>query len=179
MRRPILNNSSPGQTVYEPSLIVAQTTGRVCLAVELDPLYVNVAVRRWQAFTGRKATLGASGGAFDDIARERLAGAARGRPCGESGRTASGAKPRGKAATEPAGGAAAARRRGRPAGSRTNAGTSLGAKSDSPRSDTEEDRDMRGRRPKPTRLKVLTGNPGKRALNLDEPRPDGAIAESW
>src|ERR1043166_9654629 len=31
---------------------------------------------------------------------------------------------------------------------------------------------MRGRRPKPTRLKVLTGNPGKRPLNMDEPRPE-------
>jgi P27 family predicted phage terminase small subunit len=30
---------------------------------------------------------------------------------------------------------------------------------------------MRGRRPKPTRLKVLTGNPGKRPLNHQEPRP--------
>jgi P27 family predicted phage terminase small subunit len=36
---------------------------------------------------------------------------------------------------------------------------------------------MRGRRPKPTRLKVLTGNPGKRPLNLGEPRPDAAIPE--
>src|SRR6476659_9708089 len=31
---------------------------------------------------------------------------------------------------------------------------------------------MRGRRPKPTRLKMLTGNPGKRPLNDDEPRPE-------
>jgi P27 family predicted phage terminase small subunit len=31
---------------------------------------------------------------------------------------------------------------------------------------------MRGRRPKPTRLKVLTGNPGKRPLNANEPMPD-------
>ena len=31
---------------------------------------------------------------------------------------------------------------------------------------------MRGRRPKPTRLKVLTGNPGKRPLNADEPKPE-------
>ena len=30
---------------------------------------------------------------------------------------------------------------------------------------------MRGRRPKPTRMKVLTGNPGKRPLNEHEPRP--------
>lgn len=36
---------------------------------------------------------------------------------------------------------------------------------------------MRGRRPKPTRLKVLTGNPGKRPLNMAEPQPDAAIPE--
>jgi P27 family predicted phage terminase small subunit len=36
---------------------------------------------------------------------------------------------------------------------------------------------MRGRRPKPTRLKVLTGNPGKRPLNEGEPRPEFAIPE--
>ena len=36
---------------------------------------------------------------------------------------------------------------------------------------------MRGRRPKPTRLKMLTGNPGKRPLNQDEPRPEANIPE--
>ena len=36
---------------------------------------------------------------------------------------------------------------------------------------------MRGRRPKPTRLKVLTGNPGKRPLNMDEPQPEIAIPD--
>lgn len=36
---------------------------------------------------------------------------------------------------------------------------------------------MRGRKPKPTRLKVITGNPGKRALNMDEPRPEPAVPE--
>jgi P27 family predicted phage terminase small subunit len=34
---------------------------------------------------------------------------------------------------------------------------------------------MRGRRPKPTRLKVLTGNPGKRPLNSTEPRPEASV----
>jgi P27 family predicted phage terminase small subunit len=34
---------------------------------------------------------------------------------------------------------------------------------------------MRGRRPKPTRLKVLTGNPGKRPLNATEPKPEAAV----
>ena len=36
---------------------------------------------------------------------------------------------------------------------------------------------MRGRRPKPTRLKMLTGNPGKRPLNGNEPRPAAAVPE--
>ena len=36
---------------------------------------------------------------------------------------------------------------------------------------------MRGRRPKPTRLKLLTGNPGKRPMNQDEPRPEPNIPE--
>ncbi|HEY7299472.1 MAG TPA: phage terminase small subunit P27 family [Xanthobacteraceae bacterium] len=36
---------------------------------------------------------------------------------------------------------------------------------------------MRGRRPKPTRLKVLTGNPGKRPLNAAEPQPVVASPE--
>jgi P27 family predicted phage terminase small subunit len=36
---------------------------------------------------------------------------------------------------------------------------------------------MRGRRPKPTRLKVLTGNPGRRPLNADEPRPEPEVPE--
>jgi phage terminase small subunit len=36
---------------------------------------------------------------------------------------------------------------------------------------------MRGRRPKPTRVKVLTGNPGKRPLNHSEPRPELSVPE--
>lgn len=36
---------------------------------------------------------------------------------------------------------------------------------------------MRGRKPKPIRLKVITGNPGKRPLNFDEPRPEPAVPD--
>jgi DNA modification methylase len=56
MRRPIRNNSSPGQAIYEPfmgsgtTLIAAETTGRVCLGIELNPVYVDVAVERWPDF---------------------------------------------------------------------------------------------------------------------------------
>ena len=79
MRRPMLNNSSPGQAVYDPflgsgsTLIAAETTGRVCLGMELEPRYVDVAVRRWQAFTGKAACLLNDARSFDVIAAERLA----------------------------------------------------------------------------------------------------------
>ena len=70
MRRPILNNSSPGQAVYEPfmgsgtTLIAAETTGRVCLGIELNPAYVDVAIERWQRFTGKAAMLEGHGRKF-------------------------------------------------------------------------------------------------------------------
>lgn len=56
------------------TLIAAETTGRVCLGIELEPRYVDVAVRRWQAFTGMTACLLGDGRSFDVIAAERLAG---------------------------------------------------------------------------------------------------------
>lgn len=82
MKRPIENNSSPGQAIYEPfsgsgtTIIAAEMTGRSCHAIELNPAYVDVAVRRWQEFTGQKATLEGDGRTFDEIAVERLARAA-------------------------------------------------------------------------------------------------------
>jgi DNA modification methylase len=79
MRRPIENNSSPGQAVYEPfsgsgtTIIAAEMTGRACHALELNPAYVDVAVQRWEAFTGQAATLDGAGRSFADLAAERLA----------------------------------------------------------------------------------------------------------
>jgi DNA modification methylase len=77
MRRPMLNNSSPGQAVYEPfsgsgtSLIAAESCGRVSLSMELDPAYVDVAVLRWQSFTGGVATLDGDGRSFTEVTVER------------------------------------------------------------------------------------------------------------
>src|ERR1700731_1522559 len=74
MRRPIDNNSRPGQAIYDPflgsgtSLIAAEMTGRVCYGLELNPAYVDVIVRRWQLFTRRAATHLASGQSFDQRA---------------------------------------------------------------------------------------------------------------
>ena len=77
MRRPIVNNSRPGQVIYDPflgsgtSLIAAEMTGRVCLGLELNPLYVDVVVRRWQHFTGRAAKHQTSGQSFDARAQRQ------------------------------------------------------------------------------------------------------------
>jgi DNA modification methylase len=70
MKRPIENNSLAGELVYDPflgsgtTIIAAEMTGRACRAIELWPPYVDVAVIRWQNFTGRIATLQATGEAF-------------------------------------------------------------------------------------------------------------------
>ena len=54
------------------ALIAAERCGRKARALEIDPHYVDVAVRRWQACTGRKATLAATGEALEDVERLRL-----------------------------------------------------------------------------------------------------------
>lgn len=77
MRRPMQNNSSPGEPVYDPflgsgtTLIAAETTGNACLGFEIDRRYVDVAVKRWQAFSGKSATLLSDGRTFEQIAEHR------------------------------------------------------------------------------------------------------------
>ncbi len=78
MKRPIENNSSPGDSVYDPfvgsgtTIIAAEMMGRCCYAIELNPAYVDVCVRRWQNFTGQQATLESDGRTFDEISAERI-----------------------------------------------------------------------------------------------------------
>ena len=79
MRRPILNHSNPGQGIYEPflgsgtTLIAAQSTNRVCLGVEIDPLFVDIAIRRWQAFTGETVKRLGDGRSFCEVAAQTAA----------------------------------------------------------------------------------------------------------
>ena len=79
MRRPILNNSSPGQAIYEPfmgsgtTLIAAEITGRVCYGIELNPAYVEVAIARWQNLTGKEAMLEGTDQSFADLKAKRIA----------------------------------------------------------------------------------------------------------
>jgi DNA modification methylase len=59
--RPIRNHTRPGDAIYEPfagsgtALIAAERTQRRCLALELDPRYVQAIIDRWQVLTGRRA----------------------------------------------------------------------------------------------------------------------------
>jgi DNA modification methylase len=45
-------------------------------AIELNPAYVQVAIERWQTFTGKQATLEGDGRSFEAIKRERVAAGA-------------------------------------------------------------------------------------------------------
>jgi DNA modification methylase len=77
MRRPIVNNSAKSELVYEPfagsgsTLIAAESVGRVCCAIEIDPRYCDVVLARWQRFSGREAVLASNGRSFADLAAER------------------------------------------------------------------------------------------------------------
>jgi DNA modification methylase len=57
----LLNSSAPGDVVLDPflgsgsTLIACEKLGRRCVGVELDPRFVDVAVQRWERFTGREA----------------------------------------------------------------------------------------------------------------------------
>lgn len=53
------------------TLIAAEKVGRICHGVEFDPLYVDLAIRRWQAWTGEQAVHAVSGLTFDEIAAQR------------------------------------------------------------------------------------------------------------
>ena len=75
--------TEPGDLVYEPycgsgsQIVAAERHDRVCFAVELDPAYVDVAVRRWQIETGGQAVLEGDGRTFSAIGGERLLDACR------------------------------------------------------------------------------------------------------
>jgi len=58
---PIYNHTTTGEAVYDPfvgsgtTLIAAEKTGRVAYAMDIDPQYVQVALSRWEQFTGERA----------------------------------------------------------------------------------------------------------------------------
>jgi DNA modification methylase len=77
VQKAIRNSSKSRGLVFDPfggsgsTLIACETTGRQARLIELDPRYVDVIVRRWQDYTGRKAVLVSDGREFEKIALER------------------------------------------------------------------------------------------------------------
>jgi DNA modification methylase len=53
------------------TIMAAERVGRHARALEIEPRFVDVAVRRWQAFTRRDARHAESGLSFDEVAAER------------------------------------------------------------------------------------------------------------
>jgi DNA modification methylase len=70
----LLDCSARGDIVLDPflgsgtTLMAAERVGRVCHGIEIDPVYVDVAIRRWQKHTGDFAIHAATGKRFDAIA---------------------------------------------------------------------------------------------------------------
>lgn len=78
----LLDASNRGDRVLDPFLgsgttvIAAEKTGRVGLGIELDPRYVDVAVRRWERLTGKSAVHAETGKAFSELETARTAASA-------------------------------------------------------------------------------------------------------
>lgn len=82
MRRPIENNSRPGEAVYDPfvgsgtTIVAAEMTKRRCYAMDIDLVYCDVAVERWAKFTGGTPILEATGQTFAEVQDARFDGQA-------------------------------------------------------------------------------------------------------
>jgi DNA modification methylase len=72
----LLDCSAQGDAVLDAflgsgsTLIAAERTGRSCYGIELDPIYVDTAIRRWQRYTGDHAIDLATGKRFDELSNE-------------------------------------------------------------------------------------------------------------
>jgi DNA modification methylase len=70
----LLDCSARGEVVLDPflgsgsTLIAAERVGRLCYGIEIDPLYIDVAIRRWQKYTGDHGIHAPTGKSFDEIA---------------------------------------------------------------------------------------------------------------
>jgi DNA modification methylase len=74
----LLDASVRGDRVLDPflgsgtTIIAAERTGRIAYGIELDPIYVDVAVRRWQRMTERAAVHATHRCTFDELAESRV-----------------------------------------------------------------------------------------------------------
>jgi DNA modification methylase len=83
VERALTNSSRAKDVVLDPfagsgsTLIACENLGRQARAIEIEPSYADVIVRRWQSYTGKNAVLLPRGQAFDRISAERLRGGKR------------------------------------------------------------------------------------------------------
>ena len=77
IERAIRNSSRRGDLVLDmfggsgSTLIACEKTGRRAAVVEIEPKYVDVTIRRWEAYTGREAQLENDGRTLTAVAQER------------------------------------------------------------------------------------------------------------
>ncbi len=73
----IIDATRKGETVLDPflgsgtTLMAAEHTGRQCCSMEYDARYVDVAIRRWQTFTGQEAVLAGDGRTWREVREAR------------------------------------------------------------------------------------------------------------
>ena len=77
LQEALIDLTHRGEIVLEPfggsgsTLIACEKTGRVCRCIELDPLYVDVIVRRYETTTGQKGLLEDTGEPFEAVQLRR------------------------------------------------------------------------------------------------------------
>ena len=75
--RMLIADCIPQEIVFDPyagsgvSLIACEQINKKCVAVEVDPIYCDVIIKRWQDFTGKQATLEATGETFEEVKNGR------------------------------------------------------------------------------------------------------------
>jgi DNA modification methylase len=75
---PIKNHTTPGDIVMDPflgsgtAIIASEQLSRLCYGIEIKPAFVDVAISRWESFTGKSATLDSTGQTFAEVRASRL-----------------------------------------------------------------------------------------------------------
>jgi DNA modification methylase len=73
----ILDCTARGEVVLDAflgsgtTLMAAERVGRICCGIEIDPIYIDVAIRRWQNYTGEAAVHSQSGKTFNEVAAQK------------------------------------------------------------------------------------------------------------